>query len=243
MAWGDIDNDGALDILINGNEGNSREARIYRNNGGVFAASARLAGLGVGSAALGDYDNDGDLDILLTGMNINTIPVTKLYRNDNCADVVVHKTAAPTSVAPGAPITYTLSFTNNGPAVALAVVLGDLVPNGVTISGVTSSTADSGVVIVQTSGSPNFAWAVSDLPVGAGGVITLAGTLNPALAVGAVVTNTATIGARNDVTTTNNSSSAAVTVDLGCMATPNNGATVFASADAQAVQQLSLIHI
>jgi len=87
-AWGDYDNDGDLDILLAGctaYSGNctNRIARVYRNDGGVFAdIGAALAGVSAGAAAWGDYDNDGDLDILLTGMGSST-RVAKLYRNDS----------------------------------------------------------------------------------------------------------------------------------------------------------------
>ena len=115
--------------------------------------------------------------------------------------------------APGAAITYTLRFTNTGPGSARGVVLRDSVPVSVTISRVTSSTVGSGVRITQTSAGPNFAWAVSDLAVGAGGVITLAGTLSPSAAlIGTRITNTATITASNDITIGNNRADAALSV-------------------------------
>jgi predicted nucleotidyltransferase len=70
VAWGDYDNDGDLDILLTGDSGDSPVAKVYRNDGGVFADSGRRmtpSALESGSVAWGDYDNDGDLDILLTG--------------------------------------------------------------------------------------------------------------------------------------------------------------------------------
>jgi hypothetical protein len=45
--------------------------------------NAGLFGVGFGSAAWGDYDNDGDLDLAILGEPPSTIPVTKIYRNDN----------------------------------------------------------------------------------------------------------------------------------------------------------------
>jgi hypothetical protein len=85
------------------------------------------------------------------------------------------------------------------------------VPVSVTVTGVTSSPLGSGVIITQTGGSPAFAWAVSDLAVGAGGVITLTGTLTTSAAIyGTQFTNTATIAASTDITMSNNSSGAGV---------------------------------
>ena len=137
--------------------------------------------------------NDGDLDILLTGDAGVAAPVAKVYRNDDCADLALAKAVTPASAAPGAAITFTLRFTNTGPSIASGVVLSDSIPLSVTVTGVTSSTVGSGVIITQTSSGPNFAWAVSDLAVGAGGVITLTGAVNGSLAADAVITNTATI--------------------------------------------------
>ena len=45
--------------------------------------NANLEKLGFSHAVWGDYDNDGDLDFALAGEPGSTIPVTKIYRNDN----------------------------------------------------------------------------------------------------------------------------------------------------------------
>ena len=45
--------------------------------------NADLVKLGFSNAAWGDYDHDGDLDFAIAGEPGNTIPVTKIYRNDN----------------------------------------------------------------------------------------------------------------------------------------------------------------
>jgi uncharacterized repeat protein (TIGR01451 family) len=124
------------------------------------------------------------------------------------ANMGITKTVAPASAAAGAAITYTIRFSNAGPGLAHSVTLSDRVPVSVTVSSVASSTVGGGVFITQTSGSPNFAWNVSDLAVGAGGVITLTGTVSPALTSGGLITNTATITASNDITTSNNRASA-----------------------------------
>ncbi len=89
LSWGDFDNDGDLDILLNGEYG--PQTRIYRNNGGgnFEELDAGLEGLGddygnpgvVRSAGFADYDKDGDLDILLNGEDNNGNFVTKLYQN------------------------------------------------------------------------------------------------------------------------------------------------------------------
>jgi len=82
--WGDLNNDGFLDIIISGHTNtNPYVTRIYRNNGdGTFTlVNSSLIGTYWGTLALGDYDNDGDLDIVHAG-RYNTTPTTKFYRND-----------------------------------------------------------------------------------------------------------------------------------------------------------------
>ena len=78
-TWGDVDGDGGLDLLLNGDggadgEGSSDIYRLYKNNGGSLEAKAefkdyRQISVGDGSRMV-DWDNDGDLDIILTGWSI-----------------------------------------------------------------------------------------------------------------------------------------------------------------------------
>ena len=75
-VWGDVDGDGWLDLLLNGDGGANGEAssdiyRLYKNNKGVLEPKAtfndfRQISVGDG-ARMVDWDNDGKLDIILTG--------------------------------------------------------------------------------------------------------------------------------------------------------------------------------
>lgn len=86
-VWGDLDNDGWLDIVVaNGVLKDGSTPRVYRNNrNGTFTNVTRAAGIvepptyGAIGVALGDYDKDGDLDILINGLN--DAP-NRLYRNE-----------------------------------------------------------------------------------------------------------------------------------------------------------------
>jgi len=85
--WGDLDNDGFLDLVVaNGVLKDGSTPQVYRNDGGRrFVNMTRPAGIdepptwGAIGVALGDYDRDGDLDILINGLN--EAP-NRLYRNE-----------------------------------------------------------------------------------------------------------------------------------------------------------------
>ena len=75
--WGDLDNDGWLDVVIaNGVLKDGSVPQIYRNNrDGTFTNMTKAAGIdepaafGAIGAALGDYDKDGRLDIFFNGLD------------------------------------------------------------------------------------------------------------------------------------------------------------------------------
>ncbi len=86
-VWGDLDNDGWLDMVIaNGVLKDGSVPQIYRNNhDGTFTNVTKAAGIneppgyGAIGVALGDYDKDGRVDILINGLD--PAP-NRLYHND-----------------------------------------------------------------------------------------------------------------------------------------------------------------
>ena len=81
-VWGDLDNDGYLDVLISADD--DTNVKYYHNNGNGTFANAATAATGftnVCGIALADYDNDGDLDCYINGAGTSR----SLFRNDNLA--------------------------------------------------------------------------------------------------------------------------------------------------------------
>ncbi|MEE8585367.1 MAG: FG-GAP-like repeat-containing protein, partial [Acidobacteriota bacterium] len=85
--WGDLDNDGDLDLAVaNGVLKDGSTPQLYENQGdGTFRNVTREAGIseppdyGAIGIALGDYDRDGDLDLFVNGWVSSP---NRLYRND-----------------------------------------------------------------------------------------------------------------------------------------------------------------
>ncbi|MBI3193020.1 MAG: VCBS repeat-containing protein, partial [Ignavibacteriae bacterium] len=123
VAWGDYDNDGDLDILITGYDGNTEVhiSKIYQNTGIGFteAFEANLVAVQQGSVAWGDYDNDGDLDILLTGGfdysgNDYDTQYAKIYRNSTIPPFnLSQQNEATFNVGPTAPTGLTATRSGN----------------------------------------------------------------------------------------------------------------------------------
>jgi hypothetical protein len=82
VAWGDYNNDGRLDLALQGWSDSGRVTKLYRNDGGgTFTdVSAGFVAVERGALAWGDYNNDGNLDLLVTGGS-SSGAIAKVYRN------------------------------------------------------------------------------------------------------------------------------------------------------------------
>ena len=87
-AMADIDNDGDLDLIITGKDGNLTNDRttLYSNNGIGNFTEITETGLSVltdgGSIAFADTDGDGDQDLLITGRDNSPNHYAHFYLND-----------------------------------------------------------------------------------------------------------------------------------------------------------------
>jgi hypothetical protein len=70
-AWGDVNGDGFIDVLMTGSPSSKiRMTNLYLNQGGVFSTqSFKFDELTGSSAAMGDLDNDGDIDFIAMGIS------------------------------------------------------------------------------------------------------------------------------------------------------------------------------
>jgi uncharacterized repeat protein (TIGR01451 family) len=131
------------------------------------------------------------------------------FQND--IDVAIGASITPIGwLGPGGAFTYTLIYTNAGPANAADVVITDRLP--ITMTG-NVSFASSGPAITARPGSP-YVWDVQSFAPGTIGMITVTGIVSPTPGVVALVTNTARIATtQNDLTLTNNLASVLSRVD------------------------------
>jgi uncharacterized repeat protein (TIGR01451 family) len=142
------------------------------------------------------------------------------------ADLAVTKRALVGKVAPGAKVIYLLTVTNKSGAAPSSVTLSDALPAGLTF---VSCDAQGGVC--GGTGN-NRTVTFSSLAVGATVSASIVATIDPALAVGTVLDNTATVSSTfPDNDPSNNSASAAVTAMPFTVPARSNGKILFSTGD------------
>ncbi len=77
LVFGDLDNDGDLDIVVSGGGNNGKSLHTYKNNAGQFNLDQQLIveteGLNNSLLRLADLDKDGDLDLIAAGNNYDGV--------------------------------------------------------------------------------------------------------------------------------------------------------------------------
>ncbi len=105
-------------------------------------------------------------------------------------DLEATKTVEPTGeLRPGDVVTYTLTFTNTGPASAFHVVLTDVIPALLVDPVVVYASPE---VIAPIAGI-TFTWTISDLLPGDGGIVQVRATVDPSAQTGDIILNQAQI--------------------------------------------------
>jgi len=86
LTFGDINNDGKLDLALCGDSGSSKNLKIYINNGVTLIESsqweANLTGISRCSLVFGDFDKDSDNDLIISGRDNSDNKLTKTYLNN-----------------------------------------------------------------------------------------------------------------------------------------------------------------
>jgi uncharacterized protein (TIGR03437 family) len=148
-------------------------------------------------------DNAGDFSLTTPSNPQNSSAVCL---DTNSADLSIAKAASPDPVTIGSDVTYTLTVTNNGAAIAQAVTVTDNLSSSVTFVACSST----GGGLCGGSGN-NRTVTFAALNSGTSATITLVATANGP--VGTIITNTATVSSETpDATTSNNSAATNTTV-------------------------------
>jgi uncharacterized repeat protein (TIGR01451 family) len=135
-----------------------------------------------------------DTDSVSSGVNDtnlanNTATVNTLVATPASADISVTNSAAPTTVAPGANVTYTQSLTNNGPSTATTVSFTEAVPTNTTFVSLTKpGTWTCTTPPVGSTG--NISCTIASLASGATGAFSFVAQVNAGTATGTVISDT-----------------------------------------------------
>ncbi|MEM7028117.1 MAG: LamG-like jellyroll fold domain-containing protein [Chloroflexota bacterium] len=179
---------------------------------GVFDLDSVSGQLTISDTANLNYEGQDQYQLIVTVAD-NAGPITNtviVNVTDTESDLHLIKTVTPTLLAPGDPLTYTLTFSNTGSDFASDVALVDTMLDHMT--GISYQLALSGVTPIQFTDGLTTAWLLGDLGPNTGGVFTLTGWLKKPHPV-TTLTNTAIITtASADSTPADNQSSASFTV-------------------------------
>ena len=84
-AFGDVNGDGFVDLIVSGSSESGVETKLYLNDAqGNFtlSPSSNFIGTMQGDILMGDFDRDGDIDVICSGMNNSSTFILAFYKND-----------------------------------------------------------------------------------------------------------------------------------------------------------------
>jgi uncharacterized repeat protein (TIGR01451 family) len=146
----------------------------------------------------------GELPDPEPGNNTSTDPVTVV----DIADVMISKSASPTTVTAGENVTWTLTVGNDGPSDADGVIVNDPLPAGTTFVSV------DGPAGWSCTGGTSVQCTIATLPAGATGTITIVARVGSDVADGTRIDNESTISTTTtDSDPDNNVDDASITVN------------------------------
>jgi uncharacterized repeat protein (TIGR01451 family) len=125
------------------------------------------------------------------------------------ADLAITKDDGQLTTKPGAPIAYTLTVTNNGPAPVTSMAIGDAISP--TITNATFSPSTGAFAYNPTSQSGT--WSGLNLAAGQAATLTLQGTVSSTATIGGTLVNTATVTPLGGVTDSNPANNSATDTD------------------------------
>lgn len=139
-----------------------------------------------------------------------TAPITVSNANPT-ADFAVQKVASSSSVAAGAPLTYTIRITNVGSTALQNVVLSDPLPTGYSFVGtrLAGTDADHAQLTASTS---RITVTIPSLAVNGNLILVIKGFTASNLAINSILVNSASATAANDMNAANNQSSVNVKI-------------------------------
>ena len=127
------------------------------------------------------------------------------------ADLSITKVDSPDPVTAGGVLTYTITVNNAGPSDAQAVTVNDTLPAELT-----------GVTVVSSQGGcAAFPCNLGTIAAGGNATITVTGTVNPATADGAVLSNTATVSSSTTDPVEGNNSDTETTAVIAALISPS----------------------
>ena len=123
-------------------------------------------------------------------------------------DLSISQSAGPNPVAPDAPLTFTLTVTNNGPGIAQGVTVSDDLPASTQF---VSCAASGGGVCGGTDNHRTVAFA--SIPAGASATVTLVVVVHSSVSGGTIISNTAVVSSLvPELTPDDNTATAILTV-------------------------------